>query len=136
VKVPFESIGLHFFWPLPSMQASVSSPGLPILPKAAKPAPMKERSRICTAPNSHGQWVKANMVCAGYEDERTDARDAGWGGPATIHKYGKDYLIGVMSWGGCAGAKKYGVFTRIAPYVGWIRATLASMRRGPRYYFP
>ncbi|MEP6606828.1 MAG: trypsin-like serine protease, partial [Nitrosospira sp.] len=92
--------------------------------------------KLCAAPDSHGQSVKANMVCAGYEDERTDACDADWGGPATIHKYGKDYLIGVMSWGDCAGPKRYGVFTRIEPYVGWIKATLGSMRRGPRYYFP
>ncbi|MEP6605517.1 MAG: serine protease [Nitrosospira sp.] len=92
-------------------------------------------SQLCTAPDSQGPLVKATMLCAGYEDERTNACDGDSGGPATVRNYGSEYLIGVMSWGECGAPKKYGVFTRIAPYVGWIRANLASIRSGTRYYF-
>ena len=97
-------------------------------------APLVSR-QLCTAADSHGPSVKATMLCAGYEDDRTDACDGDSGGPATIRNYGSEYLMGVMSWGDCGSPKKYGVFTRIAPYVGWIKANLASIRSGTRYYF-
>jgi secreted trypsin-like serine protease len=78
--------------------------------------------QLCSAPESHGQSLKATMLCAGYEDGRTDACDGDSGGPATIRHYGQELFIGVKSWGDCGAPKKYGVFTRIAPYVEWIRA--------------
>ena len=78
--------------------------------------------QLCSAPDSHGQSLKATMLCAGYEDGRTDACDGDSGGPATVRQYGQELLIGIISWGDCGAPKKYGVFTRIAPYEGWIRA--------------
>ena len=70
---------------------------------------------LCSAPDSHGQSLKATMLCAGYEDGRTDACDGDGGGAATVRHYGQEYLIGVMSWGDCGGPKKYGVFTPYCP---------------------
>jgi secreted trypsin-like serine protease len=84
-------------------------------------APLVSR-QLCSAPDSHGQSLKATMLCAGYKDGRTDACDGDSGGPATVRHYGQELLIGVKSWGDCGAPKKYGVFTRIAPYIGWIRA--------------
>ncbi|MBA4143778.1 MAG: serine protease [Nitrosospira sp.] len=94
---------------------------------------------LCSAPDSHGQSLKATtMLCAGYEDERTDACDGDSGGPATIRHYGQEFLIGIKSWGDCGAPKKYGVFTRIAPYVGWIRANTHAglIRTRSEYLFP
>lgn len=91
--------------------------------------------RLCSAPDSHGQSLKATMLCAGFEDGRTDACDGDTGGAATVRHYSQELLIGIKSWGDCVGPKKYGVFTRIAPYEGWIRANLASIRSRTDYYF-
>jgi secreted trypsin-like serine protease len=74
---------------------------------------------LCSAPDSHGQSLKATMLCAGYEDGRTNACDGDTGGPATVSHYSQELFIGIKSWGDCQAPKKYGVFTRIAPYVGW-----------------
>jgi len=90
---------------------------------------------LCSAPDSHGQSLKATMLCAGYEDGRTDACDGDSGGPATVRHYGQELFIGIKSWGDCGAPKKYGVFTRIAPYVGWIRANLGSIRSRTEYFF-
>jgi secreted trypsin-like serine protease len=94
--------------------------------------------QLCSEPDSHGQSLKATMLCAGYEDGRTDACDGDSGGPATVRQYGQEFLIGVKSWGDCGAPKKYGVFTRIAPYVGWIRANTHSglIRTQTEYLWP
>lgn len=93
---------------------------------------------LCSAPDSHGQSLKATMLCAGYEDGRTDACDGDSGGPATVRQYGQELLIGVKSWGDCGAPKKYGLFTRIAPYVGWLRANTHSglIRTQTEYLWP
>ena len=94
--------------------------------------------QLCSEPDSHGQSLKATMLCAGYEDGRTDACDGDSGGPATVREYGQEFLIGVKSWGDCGAPKKYGVFTRVAPYVGWIRANTHSglIRTQTEYLWP
>ena len=94
--------------------------------------------QLCSAPDSHGQSLKATMLCAGYQDGRTDACDGDSGGPATVRHYGQEFLIGVKSWGDCGAPKKYGVFTRIAPYEGWIRTVAHSVLIWNRsqYFFP
>ena len=91
--------------------------------------------QLCSAPDSHGRSLKATMLCAGYEDGRTDACDGDSGGPATLRNYGSELFIGIKSWGDCGAPKKYGVFTRIAPYVGWIRANLGTIRSRTEYLF-
>jgi secreted trypsin-like serine protease len=90
---------------------------------------------LCSAPDSHGQSLKATMLCAGYEDGKTDACDGDTGGAATVRHYSQELFIGIKSWGDCGAPKKYGVFTRIAPYEGWIKANLASTRSRTEYYF-
>ena len=94
--------------------------------------------QLCSEPDSHGQSLKATMLCAGYEDGRTDACDGDSGGPATVREYGQEFLIGVKSWGDCGAPKKYGVFTRVVPYVGWIRANTHSglIRTQTEYLWP
>jgi secreted trypsin-like serine protease len=94
--------------------------------------------QLCSEPDSHGQSLTATMLCAGYEDGRTDACDGDSGGPATVRQYGQEFLIGVKSWGDCGAPKKYGVFTRIAPYVAWIRANTHSglIRTQTEYLWP
>ena len=62
--------------------------------------------QLCSEPDSHGQSLKATMLCAGYEDGRTDACDGDSGGPATVREYGQEFLIGVKSWGDCGAPKK------------------------------
>lgn len=94
--------------------------------------------QLCSAPESHGQSLKATMLCAGYEDGRTDACDGDSGGPATVRHYSQELLIGVKSWGDCGAPKKYGVFTRIAPNAEWIRANTHQglIRTRTEYLWP
>ena len=48
---------------------------------------------LCSAPDSHGQLLKATMLCAGYEDGRTDACDGDSGGAATVRHYSQELFF-------------------------------------------
>lgn len=67
--------------------------------------------------------LKPNQLCAGYEQGRKDSCYGDSGGPLNaVDDAGCPYQIGVVSYGnGCAQQNAYGVYTRLPPYLPWIR---------------
>lgn len=72
--------------------------------------------------------IDQRHVCAGYAKGGKDACQGDSGGPLVAQRSDKSWAqIGIVSWGaGCAEARHYGVYTRVAAYRGWI----ASMTEG------
>lgn len=74
--------------------------------------------------------LTANMICAGTTDGVRDACNGDSGGP--LFSGSKDALtqVGVVSWGegpenagaACGHANAYGVYTRVANYLDWIKS--------------
>ncbi|NXA54666.1 FA10 factor, partial [Nothocercus julius] len=69
-----------------------------------------------------------NMFCAGYEAQAEDACKGDSGGPFAVPYHNTWFLLGIVSWGeGCAQQGKYGVYTRIANYLPWIKEVVESV---------
>lgn len=77
---------------------------------------------ICNADESYGGSIKSGMMCAGLRGGGLDSCQGDSGGPAVVTTTaGKQVLAGIVSWGtGCARRLKYGVYTNVAVYRGWI----------------
>lgn len=77
----------------------------------------------------YGGQVSGKAVCAGYEFGTKDSCQGDSGGPLVVPGGPTGWTqAGVVSWGdGCAQAGKYGVYTRIAPYIDWIQQTVNSV---------
>lgn len=80
--------------------------------------------------------VTMRMFCAGYDVIEKDACQGDSGGPHVTRYHDTYFVTGVVSWGeGCAARGKYGVYTQVSKYVGWIHnamratATHARVRR-------
>ncbi|KAM8898291.1 coagulation factor IXb isoform 1-T1 [Spinachia spinachia] len=68
--------------------------------------------------------ITSGMFCAGFKDEVKDSCQGDSGGPHATNYKGTWFLTGIVSWGEeCAMAGKYGVYTRVARFVAWIRKT-------------
>lgn len=81
----------------------------------------------CNAPDSYNGRVMANMMCAGLVVGGVDTCQGDSGGPLVQRRSSGPLLVGVVSWGdGCAVAKKYGIYTRVAQYRDWIKETMAG----------
>ncbi|MET8748665.1 serine protease [Streptomyces sp. NPDC004667] len=77
--------------------------------------------------DSDGQYRADSMVCAGDRDGGKDACQGDSGGPLVA----RGRLIGLVSWGrGCGRADSPGVYTRIAPLVGFVSGTERAARPG------
>jgi secreted trypsin-like serine protease len=83
----------------------------------------------CTAFDSHGKKkITSSMFCAGFDTGGTDACEGDSGGPSTYVMSGKFFLVGIISWGeGCGDPRKYGVYTRVAPFISWILENQKAM---------
>ena len=74
---------------------------------------------VCNAKKAYDGAVTENMFCAGQHKKDSCQGDSG--GPATAVLNGTRSLVGVVSWGiGCGELDKYGVYTRLPLYRGWI----------------
>ncbi|XP_064021344.1 coagulation factor VII-like isoform X2 [Pogoniulus pusillus] len=72
--------------------------------------------------------VTDNMFCAGHTTEVADACKGDSGGPFTVPYHNTWFLLGIVSWGeGCAEKGKYGVYTRVANYIPWIKEVVESV---------
>ncbi|NXX86141.1 FA7 factor, partial [Urocolius indicus] len=93
---------------------------LRFLMRVRLPVVSLERCRGSTA-----RLLTDNMFCAGYGSEAADACKGDSGGPFAASYRGTWFLLGVVSWGeGCAQPGKYGVYTRVANYLSWIKQTV------------
>ncbi|NXG33274.1 FA9 factor, partial [Dromaius novaehollandiae] len=77
---------------------------------------------------STDKLVTDNMFCAGYEAETADACKGDSGSPFAVSYRNTWFLLGIVSWGeGCAEKGKYGVYTRVANYIPWIKEVVESV---------
>jgi trypsin len=82
---------------------------------------------ICNKPEAYKNQVGAGMICAGSRDGGADACQGDSGGPLVKRGEGGPVLVGVVSFGeGCARKLKYGVYTRISHYHGWIERVVGG----------
>jgi len=74
---------------------------------------------VCNRDVAYAGDVTGNMFCAGAYKKDSCQGDSG--GPASAVIQGVRRQIGVVSWGiGCGERDKYGVYTRLPLYIGWI----------------
>ena len=84
---------------------------------------------ICNGPQSYNGKISDDMLCAGRQQGGVDSCQGDSGGPLVWRRDGVPILVGVVSFGdGCARRLKYGVYTRVSSYNGWIRMMMAANR--------
>ncbi len=76
----------------------------------------------CNGPASYGGAIKGVMMCAGFVEGGKDSCQGDSGGPLMVpNKKGGFVLAGIVSWGeGCAAPTKFGVYTRVSEFAGWV----------------
>lgn len=68
------------------------------------------------------------MFCAGYDDIAKDACQGDSGGPHVTLYRDTYFITGIVSWGeGCARKGRYGVYTQVSKYIGWIRTGIKTL---------
>lgn len=81
--------------------------------------PYVDRARCLDSTNFR---ISTRMFCAGYEEGGKDACQGDSGGPHVTRYRGTYFVTGIVSWGeGCARTGKFGVYTQVSKYIGWIR---------------
>ncbi|XP_074048180.1 coagulation factor X [Macrotis lagotis] len=75
------------------------------------------------------QLITNTMFCAGYDNKLEDACEGDSGGPH-VTKYKDTYFVtGIVSWGeGCARKGKYGIYTKVTSFLGWIKKSMRTTK--------
>lgn len=71
--------------------------------------------------------ITSTMLCAGLPAGGRDTCSGDSGGPLIVRQNNQWHLAGITSWGdnaGCAARGKYGVYTRVSRYIGFIKNTM------------
>ncbi len=73
--------------------------------------------------------INENMLCAGYAEGGKDSCQGDSGGPLVVSdQEGGWRLAGLVSFGyGCARPNFYGVYTRLAHYIGWVESHTGAL---------
>ncbi|KAM6954058.1 vitamin K-dependent protein C [Aplochiton taeniatus] len=80
--------------------------------------PLVDRS-VCAHQMTHN--ISENVLCAGVLGRQLDACEGDSGGPMVTLYRDTWFLIGLVSWGeGCGNVDKFGVYTKVSNYNGWI----------------
>lgn len=92
--------------------------------------PYVDRARCLAASNFR---ISTRMFCAGYEAGGKDACQGDSGGPHVTRFRGTYFVTGIVSWGeGCAREGKFGVYTQVSKYIGWIREGMRLLVKQPK----
>jgi len=84
-------------------------------------------NQTCNSPKSYDGKVSGAMFCAGYKEGGQDVCQGQAGNAAIQSIEGKNYAVGLVSWGeGCGQAYKYGVYTRLSALSEWITETMSD----------
>ncbi|CAG0916052.1 unnamed protein product [Notodromas monacha] len=76
------------------------------------------------------------MTCAGWRNGGRDACQGDSGGPLMVHRYGRWYLIGLVSAGySCAQSKQPGIYHRVSYTADWVSAVANKNRAFSRHHF-
>lgn len=77
---------------------------------------------------SYDGQVDDTMIAAGYAAGGKDSCQGDSGGPLVVFDAQNEPVqIGVVSWGeGCAGANKYGVYSKVSAAYEWIQKTISA----------
>lgn len=72
--------------------------------------------------NYTGVLITGQMLCAGHEGGGTGACFGDSGGPLSFDYSGKEYVVGVVSWGiGCGQPNLPSVYAKVSSAMWWIR---------------
>jgi len=84
-----------------------------------------------TCNDAYGGIISSNMLCAGYPEGGKDACLGDSGGPLMVPAADNSWLLtAVVSFGsGCALPDRYGVYTRVEPYLEWIEGNTGVLTR-------
>lgn len=79
-------------------------------------------------PESYDGQVDSTMIAAGYAGGGKDSCQGDSGGPLVVFDGSNQSVqVGVVSWGeGCAGANKYGIYSRVSKAYEWIQKTISA----------
>lgn len=102
-------------------------------------------NEVCNLPTSYNGRILSTMLCAGLAQGGRDACVGDSGGPLMVQQNGVYRQVGIVSQGeGCAMPGKYGIYTRVASYAGWIQqyapppyaGTPVAQIGDPRVHYP
>lgn len=85
----------------------------------------------------HNPPITSGMMCAGFASGSRDTCFGDSGGPLMILENGEWKVAGITSWGeGCAKPGFFGVYTRVAEYLGFIEDNVPRPIPPVRLFFP
>ena len=74
---------------------------------------------------AYDNFITSNMICAGFDEGGKDSCQGDSGGPFVCMENDVPVITGIVSFGiGCAQADYPGVYTRVSPYVNWIKSNM------------